>query len=129
MKLNGYFLLVILFSAGNIPAKQKKSAAPPDRTQLEKMAARFAPTPLRVDTSKLSPRDAQALVRLIEAGRILNNVFLEQSWSGNPALYARLQIDKTPLGKARPAYFRVYKGPWSLINPEIVPPGLNQAGH
>ena len=80
------------------------------------MAARFAPTPLRVDTSKLSPRDAQALVRLIEAGRILNNVFLEQSWSGNPALYARLQKDKTPLGKARLHYFWINKGPWSRID-------------
>ena len=36
------------------------------------MTARFAPTTLRVDTSKLSAGDRQALVKLIEAGRIMN---------------------------------------------------------
>jgi len=117
MKLNGYFLLVILFAAGSMPARvQKKNAAMPGRAQLEKMAARFAPTPLRVDTSQLSPGDRQALVKLIEAGRILNDVFLKQFWNGNPALYARLQKDRTPLGKARLHYFWINKGPWSYLD-------------
>ena len=80
------------------------------------MTARFAPTPLRVDTSKLSSGDRRPLVKLIEAARILNDIFLMQYWSGESALYARLQKDTTPLGKARLHYFWINKGPWSELD-------------
>jgi Peptidase family M49 len=88
----------------------------PDLAQLEKMTARFAPTELRAEISKLAPRDRQALVKLIEASRILNDIFLEQLWSGNEALYAKLQRDTTPLGKARLHYFWINKAPWSDLD-------------
>jgi hypothetical protein len=88
----------------------------PDLAQLEKMTARFAPTELRADISKLAPRDRQALVKLIEASRILNDIFLQQLWSGNEALYAKLQRDTTPLGKARLHYFWINKAPWSDLD-------------
>jgi len=80
------------------------------------MAARFAPTSIRVDTSKLSPGDRQALVKLIEASRILNDIFMKQLWSGDVALYEKLKKDTTPLGQARLHYFWVNKGPWSDID-------------
>src|ERR1700757_2218043 len=93
---------------------QKKS--PPSLEQLQKMTARFAPTPLRVDTNSLSAGDRQALVKLLEAARILNDIFMKQLWVGNPLWYARLQLDTTPLGKARLHYFWINKGPWSDID-------------
>ncbi|HZQ67150.1 MAG TPA: hypothetical protein VFA68_01420 [Terriglobales bacterium] len=80
------------------------------------MASRFAPTPLRVDTSKLSAGDKQALVKLIESARILNDIFMKQYWSGDIALYGKLQKDSTPLGKARLNYFWINKAPWSAID-------------
>ncbi len=43
----------------------------------------------------------------------MDDIFLVQYWSGNPALYSRLQKDNTPLGKARLQYFWINKGPWS----------------
>src|SRR5712691_7626139 len=116
MKLDGYCLLLILLAVSLSAKVQKNRAAMPDRVQLETMAARFSPTPLRVDTSKLSPGDREALVKLIEAGRIVDDIFLKQFWSGNPALYARLQKDRTPLGKARLHYFWINKGPWSCLD-------------
>ena len=88
----------------------------PDAAQLEKMAARFARTELRADVSKLSPEDRQALAKLIEASEALNYVFLDQLWSGNRALYQKLQRDTTPLGKARLHYFWINKGPWSDLD-------------
>jgi hypothetical protein len=117
MRLIGHFLLVVLIVIVSVAAQtQKKSLATPDLAQLEKMTARLAPTPLRVDTSKLSSGDRQALAKLIEAGRIMNGIFLKQYWSGNPALYARLQKDTSPLGKARLHYFWMNKGPWSALD-------------
>jgi peptidase M49-like protein len=88
----------------------------PDLAQLNKMAARFAKTPLKVSTAKLSAGDRKALADLIRAARILDDLFLKQLWGGNPALYAQLQKDTTPLGKARLHFFWLNKGPWSDID-------------
>lgn len=106
----------------------------PDLAQLEKMTARFAPTELRVDVSRLSSGDRQALIKLVEASRVLNDIFLDQLWSGDQALYAKLRSGTTPLGKARLHYFWLNKGPWSDIDddtaflPDVPPrrlPGAN----
>jgi hypothetical protein len=92
------------------------SAALPNLAELQAMAARFARTPLRVDISKLDAGDRQALPKLIEAARILNWIYMDQLWSGDRALYAKLQPDGSPLGKARLHYFWLNKGPWSDLD-------------
>lgn len=106
----------------------------PDAAQLKKMAARFAPTPLEVDTSGLSSGDQKALVKLIQASRLINDIFLTQLWSGNHAELAKLEKDKSELGRARLHYFWINKGPWSEIDghtafapgvPEKKIPGAN----
>jgi hypothetical protein len=84
--------------------------------QLQQMTSRFAPAVLRVDTSKLSAGDRQALVKLVEAGRVVNHIFLQQVWGGNLALLERLRHDTSPLGKARLEYFWLNKGPWSDLD-------------
>jgi hypothetical protein len=116
MKLTACFIFVLLLGVTSIPMKAQKKEALPDLAQLEKMSSRFASTPLRVDTSRLSSGDRQALVKLIEAARILNDIFMQQMWDGNLALYTRLQKDTTPLGKARLHCFWINKGPWSDLD-------------
>jgi hypothetical protein len=102
--------------------------------ELQQMTARFAPAPLRVDTSTLSAGDRKALVRLIDAARVVNRIFLQQIWSGNLALMEKLRANTSPLGKARFAYFWLNKGPWSDLDehkafladvPARKPPGAN----
>ncbi|HKD45686.1 MAG TPA: hypothetical protein VKD24_08510 [Candidatus Angelobacter sp.] len=106
----------------------------PGTAELKRMAERFAPTPLSVDTSSLSAGDKQALVKLIQAARIVNTLFMEQLWSGNLELLKKLKQDKSPLGQARLHYFWINKGPWSEIDqhkaflplvPEHKPLGAN----
>src|SRR3981081_2741020 len=116
MKLTAYFIFVLLLGVTSISMKAQRNGAVPDLAQLAKMASRFATPPLRVDPSKLSAGDRQALVKVIEAARILNDVFMQQMWEGNLALYARLQKDTTPLGKARLHYFWINKAPWSDLD-------------
>ena len=119
VKAFGCCIVLFLMGISSPSAKTQKtssSSSVPSLAQLEKMAGRFAPTPIRVETAGLSFGDRQALVKLVEAARILDQVFLKQLWSGNPELYARLQKDQTPLGKARLHYFWVNKGPWSDID-------------
>jgi hypothetical protein len=88
----------------------------PDLNQLKQMTARFAPVTLKYDQAALSAGDRQALPKLVAAARALNHLFLDQLWSGNRALYAKLQQDKTPLGQARLHYFWLNKGPWSDLD-------------
>ncbi len=108
------FALLLAFSLTMVA----QSAGPkiPDLQQLTAMAARFAPTPLRVETGHLSAGDQKALVKLIEAARILNPIFMNQLWSGDLALYQKLKADKTARGKARLHFFWINKGPWSDLD-------------
>ena len=121
----------VLLGPSLLAAQQKPAAKPvpagpagaksehiPDLAELEKMTARFAPTEMRVDTSSLTPGDQKALVKLIEAGRVVNEIFMDQMWSGNDALRAKLREDRTPLGRARRHYFRINKSPWSALDGE-----------
>jgi hypothetical protein len=111
-------LLTFLLAFTVMATAQKTPAPPsfPDAQELNRMAARFAPAPLQVDTPGLSAGDQKALARLIEAARIVNPLFMQQLWSGNLALYHKLQQDKTPLGQARLRYFWINKSPWSEID-------------
>jgi Peptidase family M49 len=124
MKKLAYALAMLTFAASNTP----------DLAELDKMSSRFAPTKLGADISNLSPGDRAALGKLIEASRILNDIFMQQMWSGNVALYENLKRNPTPLGKARLHYFWINKGPWSEIDghtaflPDVPPkklPGAN----
>ena len=79
MRLVKALALIVFFVCAIIPVEAQKSkgrktsTAGPGLAQLETMTARFAPTTLRVDTSKLSAGDRQTLVKLIEAGRIMKS--------------------------------------------------------
>ncbi|KQQ33531.1 DNA mismatch repair protein MutT [Duganella sp. Leaf126] len=91
-------------------------AAPATLADLNKMSQRYAPVALTADTSKLSAGDKKAIVKLIEAAKIIDVLQLRQRWSGNEALWAALKKDRTPLGKARLDYFWLNKGPWSILD-------------
>jgi len=91
-------------------------AAVPDLAELNRMIARFAPAELKVDTSKLSPGDKQALAKLIEAAQVIDKIFWEQRWSGNARLRAQLEKDISAHGKDRLHYFDLNKGPWSDLD-------------
>src|ERR1035441_7307849 len=95
------------------------AAVMPDLNQLNRMSARFAPVTLNYDAAALSAGDRKALPKLVEAARVLNHLFLDQLWSGNRELYAKLLQDTTPLGKARLHYFWLNKGPWSDLDDHV----------
>jgi len=92
------------------------AAVMPDINQLKQRSSRFAPVTVKVDTAALPEGDRKALPKLVEAAKVLNHLFLDQVWSGNRALHAKLQKDKTPLGQARLHYFWLNKGPWSDLD-------------
>lgn len=84
--------------------------------ELAMKIARFAPTTLTADLSKLSARDARALAKIIAAAKLLDPLFLRQVWSGNDALKVKLEADKTAVGRQRLHYFLINDGPWSRLD-------------
>jgi hypothetical protein len=114
--LSAILLLTFALSTTTMAQKTDSSTTAPDLATLQKMTARFAPTDLTVDTSKLSPGDKKALAKLVQASHVIDDIFLAQYWSGNHALYAKLKKDVTPLGKARLDYFWINKSPWSALD-------------
>jgi len=106
-----------------------------EEADLREKIARFAPTVITADVSKLSTGDRKALDKIIAGARLFDPLYMRQVWSGNASSLKRLEADKTPLGRARLHYFNINKGPWSQLDdnktfipgvPDIRPP---QAAH
>jgi hypothetical protein len=85
-------------------------------SELARKIARFAPTELTADTSKLPAKDRQALDKIIAAAKLLDPLFLRQVWSGNEALEKKLMADKSAAGRERLHYFLINDGPWSRLD-------------
>jgi hypothetical protein len=102
-------------TSGAAPAASA-TPVPQDAAQLEAMAARFAPVDIGADLRALPANERQALARLIEAARIVDALFLRQSWAGNESLLVELIGDASPRGRARLHYFLINKGPWSRLD-------------
>jgi len=127
-------LMAMAVAAGVCLAAPDDAAPMPGLAELQKKIARLAPTPIRADISRLSAGDRRALGNLIQAARLLNDIYMDQLWSGDRALYVKLQKDTSPLGRARLNYFWLNKGPWDDLDayrafipgvPARKPPGAN----
>src|SRR5437879_10098034 len=111
-----------------------QETALPDATKLQQMAARFEPTEITADLSKLSDADRRVLAKLVEASKIIDALFLRQVWAGNQPMLLDLVRDESPEGRAGLHYFLINKGPWSRLDrnapfvpgaPAVNPPGAN----
>ena len=106
-------------------------------TSLDTKIARFAPVDIAASIDALPPGETAALQHIVKAAEVMDQLFLEQVWEGNPALLQKISQDTTPEGRARQHYFMINKGPWSrLDHNEVflpgdfgVPPKPAQAGY
>jgi Peptidase family M49 len=97
----------------------QRTTTKPGTTQDNSLAtkiSRFAPTALTANTTRLPPKDQQALREIIAAAKYLDPLFLRQVWSGNDRLKQELEADQSPLGRLRLHYFRINNGPWSRLD-------------
>jgi hypothetical protein len=97
----------------NSQRRQKRSSSD---SNLGSKIRRFAPTEITASTSSLSTTDRLALMKIIEAARLLDPLYLRQVWGGNPALLQRLEKDQSAAGRERLHYFRINVGPWSRLD-------------
>src|SRR4051812_41657649 len=104
--------VVLGLAVVTLSAQQSRLPAAGD---LQRMAARFAPTEIKADLSALSAADRQVLGKLVEASKIIDALFLRQVWSGNEAMLLELAGADSPDGRARLHYFLINKGPWDRL--------------
>ena len=97
-------------------ATDQSQQANSDVQNLTTMAARFAPVDLTADLSALAPNERQVLVKLVEASKIIDALFLRQAWAGNESMLLDLVRDRSDAGRARLHYFLINKGPWSRLD-------------
>ena len=109
-------IFATIFLIGTSAIAAVPEAQEPDQAKLEQMTARFAPTEIKADLSKLSPNDRKALAKLVQASQIIDGIFLRQMWSGNPSMLLDLASEESGEGRARLHYFILNKGPWSSLD-------------
>jgi hypothetical protein len=87
------------------------------------MTRLFAPVEIGADLSDLPTSERLALAHIVDAARVMDGLFLQQVWAGNPSLLLSLLGDQNATGKARLDFFLLNKGPWSRIedNRSFVP--------
>ena len=106
-------LLLVAAIALSANAQEKKM---PDQAQLEKMAARFAPTEITVDLSKLSPNDRKVLASWSRLRKLSTGSSFAKCGRAIPRCCSISPM--TPRPRAAPGlhYFIINKGPWSALD-------------
>ena len=107
---------VVALFVTTVAAAQQTGSQMPDTAKLQQMTARFAPTDIGADLSKLSDADRRVLGKLVDASKVMDALFLRQVWAGNPAMLMELARDASSEGRARLHYFFINKGPWSRLD-------------
>ena len=136
------------FAACSRPQERPQEAAvapSPELTKLQTMIGRFAPVDITADLSGLPANEQQALAKLVQAGWVMDGLFLRQVWGGNEALllelvsgrrlypHAEMEVRVVSLPDAEQRamaaamtdrltsgavlhYFLINKGPWSRLD-------------
>jgi hypothetical protein len=86
------------------------------QADLQRMAARFAPTEIGADLSRLPESERSTVAKLIQAAKRVDALFLRQVWSGNESVLLDLSKDSSALGRVRLHNFLINKGPWSTLD-------------
>src|SRR6266403_837232 len=92
----GSILSIVAVGTAALVLVRAQEASVPDTQRLQRMAARFAPTDITADVSKLSDADRRVLATLVEASTIVDALFLRQVWAGNDAMLMDLVRDESP---------------------------------
>ena len=109
-------LSTLAFGCGEQAKENVAQKTMSGESELAKKIKRFAPTDIGASTASLSEADSKALDKIVEAARLMDEIFLRQVWSGNVALRAKLDADKSPDGQERLHYFKINAGPWSRLD-------------
>ncbi|MFH1755815.1 MAG: peptidase [Candidatus Latescibacterota bacterium] len=126
-------LLVAIFATTAIPRSTHADTkdikpGPLSNEELKERLKLFAPVEITYDESVLSEPEKAALNKLVQAARIMDEIFSRQVWSGNPDMKKMLKtmldkVNEPGVAKEEAEYIRnlwhfysINIGPWDRIN-------------
>ncbi|WJX38060.1 Nudix hydrolase 3 [Trifolium repens] len=85
---------------------------------LQKQLSRYAPVSLNVELTGLADSDKEALVFILKAATVMDEIFYLQSWYSNPALrdWLKEHANTSELNKLKWSYYQINKSPWSTLD-------------
>ncbi|XVF86294.1 hypothetical protein PTKIN_Ptkin18bG0028400 [Pterospermum kingtungense] len=85
---------------------------------LQKQLDRYAPVSLAAELTGLTNTDKEALVLLIKAAMIMDEIFYLQVWYSNPMLreWLKEHADVSQLDRLKWMYYSINKSPWSCLD-------------
>lgn len=75
----------------------------------------LVPTILEASLDHLSEGDKKALDHLVQAAKIMDEIFLIQAWTGNPVFAQQVAGLTGPDARAAQDYYRIMFGPWDRL--------------
>ncbi len=84
-------------------------------TEIAARVAQFAPATLDFDDRTLAPWEKQVLAKLVEASRIMHDIYTIQVSPQNPAWRAQLAAQEGDGKEAALEYFDIMVGPWDRL--------------
>ena len=118
MKLSQILLLTALFvciAAVMYNCEDKVIYSKSDIQYVKGELNKLAPVELTADLSGLKPNDFQVLTRLLEAAKIMDELFLLQVSRENPAIRSALRQSDDPNDVAFLDLFNIMFGPWNRL--------------
>jgi hypothetical protein len=107
-------ILMVLIALG-CTEKQKNQNDSEDITMLKEKIDRFVPTDLKYDSSNLDEREKVVVEKLYRAAIIMDEIFLEQVYSKNDEIKARLMKENTEVAKLQLELFNMMFGPFDRL--------------
>ncbi len=86
-----------------------------DRSIRQKIR-QFVPTDLTLDEGLLGDNDKQVLIKLVEAARYMDEIFLRQVSPHNPQVLRKLEASETAESTDLLHYFHIMFGPWDRLD-------------
>ena len=116
-------LLILLGCQTTTPVPQMKPARAdrlPVASDIQQRLAQLPRTMIDYDRSLLNKNERQVVAKLIEASKMIDEIFWRQVSEENPDLRSRLQQQSaaSPAERAGYEYFLMNKGPWDRLGQE-----------
>ena len=105
--------IVFGFSACNQGKDNQKQEQPESKTQplsMKEMVDQYAVIDLKADLSKLTDNQRKMIKELIEAAKIVDNIFWKQAYGNKDDLFAKINDDDTT------RFVEINYGPWDRLS-------------
>jgi len=111
--LAAIFMVLLVIGCTKEEKKQNDSG---EITMLKEKIARFVPTELKYDSGNLDEREKVVVEKLYQASKIMDEIFLEQVYSKNDEIKARLMKENTEEAKLQLELFNIMFGPFDRLD-------------